>query len=129
MAITLNCPRCTHKNTIDETKAKKAVHCRVCHHLLAPAERPDKSAPKPPSSGEMKQGPPPQAASKSSDPDRERVSKDGPMPPPAKTPAKDERRRSRDDDDRPSRSKNSGGSGMYWLLGGVGLLLWCSAAA
>jgi HEAT repeat protein len=32
MAITMKCPRCTHKNSFDDAQAGTPVNCRICHH-------------------------------------------------------------------------------------------------
>jgi ribosomal protein S27E len=34
MAITLECPRCTHEQRIDDDKVGKDVPCKICHHLI-----------------------------------------------------------------------------------------------
>jgi HEAT repeat protein len=44
MAITMTCPRCTHKNTFDETKANQQLHCRICHFAFPAAAAPPKAA-------------------------------------------------------------------------------------
>jgi HEAT repeat protein len=36
MAITLTCPRCMHKQKIDDDKADKEVPCKICHHGIKP---------------------------------------------------------------------------------------------
>ena len=34
MTITLQCPRCTHDQKIDDDKVGKEVRCKICHHLF-----------------------------------------------------------------------------------------------
>jgi HEAT repeat protein len=34
MAITLQCPRCTHEQRIDDDRIGKDVPCKICHHLI-----------------------------------------------------------------------------------------------
>src|SRR5262245_17538535 len=36
MAVTLECPRCTHKMKVDDDKANKAVPCKICHQPIKP---------------------------------------------------------------------------------------------
>jgi hypothetical protein len=46
MAITMTCPRCTHKNTFDDAQAKQQVHCRICHfQFVLNADAPAKVPP------------------------------------------------------------------------------------
>jgi HEAT repeat protein len=131
MATTLTCPRCTHKNVVDDAKAKKEIHCRICHHLLTPASGSSKavaSEPKSKTSGLVKEGPPPKSSPKAADSDRERVAKDRPTPPPPKSAARNERENDPEESDRRRaearpKKKKSGGSVLYWLLGGAGVLL------
>ncbi len=37
MAITVECPRCTHKQKIDDDRAGKETPCKICHHMIQPA--------------------------------------------------------------------------------------------
>jgi hypothetical protein len=107
MAITTTCPRCSHKNTFDDSKAAQAVHCRICHHQFALPGAAAGAAP--PGKDTMKVGPPP-TDSRRGDPDQRRG-----------------RDRDRDDDDRdrPSRRRRKEGSSgtIFWVLGGIGAVL------
>jgi hypothetical protein len=126
MAVIVSCPRCTHKNTIEDAKAKQPVHCRICHHLLSPGasvppEQTPAAAPTAvPTVALVKEGPPPVVAdarrgagSRTADPERA-------TPPP---PSKGRRRPGRADRDDRSSSEGGGAAIAFWVLGGVGALL------
>jgi HEAT repeat protein len=153
MAITLTCPRCTHKNTVDESKANKPIHCRICHHVLhaelgsaptslapsggTPADATvpmlDLGPAEPPSRALAPEAPLPMIELFPSEDERERVTtKERPAPPLVRAPAKEKRRGDRDDRDdvrdedrrRPERrSGMSGGAIALWLLAGAGVLM------
>ena len=45
MAISIACPRCTHRQSFADEQAGKQVHCKICHHLLTVKAEPT-AAPK-----------------------------------------------------------------------------------
>jgi HEAT repeat protein len=140
MAVTITCPRCTHKNSVDDAQATKAVHCRICHFVLAPgtsAAAPSAAPSTPatpsipvlelvaegPPQGLVKEGPPPSTKPRRAEDTRREETR--PAPPPRRP-----SRRDRDDEDddrrRPSRRPapaSGGGSIAVWLLGGFAVLL------
>src|ERR1043166_5975009 len=32
MAVTIQCPRCTHEQKVDDEKVGQEVKCKICHH-------------------------------------------------------------------------------------------------
>jgi hypothetical protein len=140
MAITLQCPRCTHEQLIDDDRAGSEVPCKICHHLIQPSvpKPKPKLAPKskPESSEGIQKGAPPVQPGKAAPGKAKSGANDGIQkgtsagkpPPVAKTkPAKSRKEDDDDDDDdRPSprsRSKSDSGSMPYVLLFGGGFLL------
>jgi len=123
MAVTLQCPRCTHEQTIDDDRANGEVPCKICHHLISAKpltkKAPPKAVPKKANSNSdvgFQTGAPPAKSGK---------------PPAVGKPKPSKKRRDDDDDDeddeRPApRRKSSGsdsGTMMYVFLAGGGLLL------
>lgn len=43
MAVTIECPRCSHTQKIDDTKAGKDVPCKICHHLIQSSGKAEKT--------------------------------------------------------------------------------------
>src|SRR6266542_4273540 len=138
MAVTLQCPRCEHKQKIDDDKVGKEVPCRVCHHMIKPAGSKASAKPKlPPDDAEEGKG----AAIKAGAPAGPNGKAKAAAPPMVKA-AKDEddddfprsrrRRRDEEDDDdrdddrrgRPNRrTKQSSSGGMMMAILGVGAVL------
>ena len=127
MAITLECPRCTHEQRIDDDKVGKDVPCKICHHLIK--------------TGTGIEKPKAKLAAAEKDTQPEAVKVGSPSVPTGKKtttisatePAKPSKKRSDQEDDgekRPvprKRRANQGGSsagiGMVLIGGGVCLLL------
>ncbi|MSQ94754.1 MAG: hypothetical protein EXR98_09385 [Gemmataceae bacterium] len=58
MAITLQCPRCSHEQKIDDSKAGQEVPCKICHHKIKVGAAPEKAASMPtPAPSEKKSSP------------------------------------------------------------------------
>ena len=121
MAITLQCPRCTHQQKIDDDQVGKAVPCKICHHLIKAGVEQEKPKPKPP------------AAEK-----QENIKSGSPSAPPVGKKSTPKRKEDSDgDDDRPVRrnrrpQEESSSSMVMFLIGGgalVVLVLLCGGAS
>lgn len=138
MTISLACPRCTHTQSVDDDKAGKQIHCKICHHLV-PVPKAGKTAPtKPPAAAAKPVAAP--APAKEKDADGEKVQAGPPAPAPTRNgkgakadpdEAKPKRRAapsSRDDDEdddspprRKTRRQNQGSSATVWIVAGIGV--------
>lgn len=148
MAVTLQCPRCTHKMKVDDDKANKAVPCKICHHPIKPVASNEKPKAKADPDAKKESG----ASIKAGTPGANGKAKAAAPPMVTAAPEEDEetprsrkkrfdddddedikskkRRRDEDDDDddederpTPRRKKEGGGGGMVLVLGGVAALL------
>ncbi len=135
MAVTVECPRCTHKQNIDDGRADKETPCKICHFLIQPAGVKPKSTEKTKLAGAggaktslakdgIQAGPP--AVTKSATDKNVKAT-----PPKVNATKKREKDDDDDDDDRPRKNRKpaatsaegSSNSMMYVVGGGAAFLL------
>ncbi len=133
MAVTVECPRCTHKQTIDAERAEKENPCKICHFLIQPGgakAKPSGKTKLTSSAGPktklanagIKAGAPTATKKSASDAN---VKTTPPKVNATKKRAKDDDDNDDDDDDRPRKSRrptakstNGSSSTMYMVVGG-----------
>ncbi|MBI2805738.1 MAG: hypothetical protein HYX68_12230 [Planctomycetes bacterium] len=131
MAITLQCPRCTHEQKIDDSKAGKDVPCKICHHLIKPGGAGAKTTSKPAPASEKKASP---ASVKAGAPSPSPAAAEGPARKSKPAPVDDDdaddakpRKKTKNPDDKRTstgiRKPAEESSGMAYILIGAGVFV------